>query len=80
MRERIPGILLSTVRRVVAKNHFSAVPEGGIFAVPGGDRAQFIVSGTEAHGCVQQTVLDLLDSGRRVFVVEGDRLARNGRL
>lgn len=55
---------------IVAKTHFSAVPEGGIFAAPGGDRAQFIVSGTEAHVCVQQTVLDLLDSGRRVFVVD----------
>ncbi len=54
----------------VEKIHFSAVPEGGIFHAPGGDRAQFIVAGTEAHVCVQQTVLDLLDHGRRVFVVE----------
>lgn len=55
---------------VVEKIHFSAVPEGGIFNAPGGSRAQFIVAGTEAHVCVQQTVLDLLDSGRRVFVVD----------
>jgi nicotinamidase-related amidase len=54
---------------VVEKIHFSAVPEGDIFRAPGGDSAQFIVAGTEAHVCVQQTVLDLLDSGRRVFVV-----------
>lgn len=54
---------------VVEKLHFSAVPEGGIFHAAGGDRAQFIVAGTEAHVCVQQTVLDLLDNGRRVFVV-----------
>jgi nicotinamidase-related amidase len=55
---------------VVEKIHFSAVPEGKIFNAPGGNRAQFIVTGTEAHVCVQQTVLDLLDSGRRVFVVD----------
>ncbi|MBI4741983.1 MAG: isochorismatase family protein [Betaproteobacteria bacterium] len=54
---------------IVEKLHFSAVPEGGIFRANGGDRAQFIVAGTEAHVCVQQTVLDLLDNGRRVFVV-----------
>lgn len=58
---------------IVEKIHFSAVPEGegegGIFRAVGGDRAQFIVAGTEAHVCVQQTVLDLLDCGRRVFVV-----------
>ncbi len=58
---------------MVEKIYFSAVPEGGneggIFRTAGGDRAQFIVAGTEAHVCVQQTVLDLLDSGRRVFVV-----------
>ena len=55
---------------IVEKIHFSAIPEGGIFNAPGGNRAQFIVTGTEAHVCVQQTVLDLLDSGRRVFVVD----------
>lgn len=55
---------------MVEKIHFSAVPEGGIFAAPGGDRAQFVVAGTETHVCVQQTVLDLLDAGRRVFVVD----------
>jgi len=55
---------------VVEKIHFSAVSEGGIFNAPGGNRAQFIVAGAEAHVCVQQTVLDLLDSGRRVFVVD----------
>lgn len=55
---------------ILEKIHFSAVPEGGLFQLPGGDRLQFVVAGTEAHVCVQQTVLDLLAAGRRVFVVE----------
>lgn len=55
---------------MVEKIHFSAVPEADIFAAPGGDRAQFIVAGTETHVCVQQTVLDLLGAGRQVFVVD----------
>jgi len=55
---------------MVEKVHFSAVSEGGIFDAPGGDRAQFVVAGTEAHVCVLQTVIGLLDSGHRVFVVD----------
>jgi len=54
---------------VVEKMHFSAVAEGALFRADGGDRAQFVVAGTEAHVCVQQTVLDLIAAGRRVFVV-----------
>lgn len=41
-----------------------------LFGAPGGERRQFVVVGTEAHVCVQQTVLDLLAAGRQVFVVE----------
>ncbi|MCB1942649.1 MAG: hydrolase [Candidatus Accumulibacter sp.] len=55
---------------VVEKIHFSAVAEGALFRTAGGDRAQFVVAGTEAHVCVQQTVLDLIAAGRRVFVVD----------
>lgn len=55
---------------LVEKIHFSAFAEGGILSAAGGDREQFVVAGTEAHVCVQQTVLDLLNAGRRVFVVE----------
>lgn len=64
LRELVPDECL------VEKMHFSAVAEQGLFRAPGGDRAQFVVAGTEAHVCVQQTVLDLLAAGRRVFVVE----------
>lgn len=33
------------------------------------DRPQIVVAGCEAHVCVLQTVLSLLDAGRRVYVV-----------
>jgi nicotinamidase-related amidase len=39
-----------------------------------------VVAGCEAHVCVLQTVLGLIDSGRRVFVVQdaiGSRRAEN---
>ncbi|WP_291992710.1 hydrolase [Candidatus Accumulibacter sp. ACC003] len=55
---------------VLEKMHFSAVADDALFRAAGGDRAQFVVAGTEAHVCVLQTVLDLLAAGRRVFVVE----------
>ena len=55
---------------LVEKIHFSALAEGGMGVAAGGERGQFVVAGTEAHVCVLQTVLDLLDAGRRVFVVE----------
>lgn len=68
---------------VVEKEHFSAVTEGLLWKAPGGDRHQWIVTGTESHVCVQQTVLDLLAAGRRVFVVEegvGSRRERDKQL
>ncbi len=55
---------------VIEKTHFSAVAQGNLPQVAGGERPQVVVAGTEAHVCVLQTVLDLLDAGRSVFVVE----------
>lgn len=54
---------------IVEKLHFSAVSEGELLQRPGGEQQQFIVCGSEAHVCVLQTVLDLLEQGRAVFVV-----------
>lgn len=51
------------------KTHFSAVTEGNLLSHPTAQRRQWIVVGTEAHVCVQQTVLDLLSAGRQVAVV-----------
>ena len=76
------GALLPQRLRV-EKEHFSAVTEGRLLRAPGGERRQWIVCGTEAHVCVQQTVLDLLAADRRVFVVEeavGSRAPRNREL
>lgn len=55
---------------IVEKTHFSAVTEGGLLALPPAARKHWVVGGTEAHVCVLQTVLDLLASGRSVFVVD----------
>lgn len=63
LRSRLPADC------IVEKTHFSAVTEGALLQAPGADRRQWIVVGTEAHVCVQQTVLDLLSLGRKVFVV-----------
>src|SRR5690606_41735083 len=52
------------------KIHFSATAGAGLFDLPGGERRQFIVCGTETHVCVLQTVLGLLAAGREVFVVD----------
>lgn len=56
--------------QIVEKIHFSAVTEGELLSKPEAQRQQWIVVGTEAHVCVQQTVLDLLAKGLNVFVVE----------
>ena len=34
-----------------------------------GDRRDIVVAGCEAHVCVMQTALGLLDAGRRVYLV-----------
>ena len=64
---------------VVCKTHFSAVSEGGLFRAPEGQRVQWIVAGMEAHVCVMQTVLDLLELGREVFVVDEAVASRQAR-
>lgn len=68
---------------VIHKEHFSALTEDKLMRNPGATRKQWVVTGTEAHVCVLQTVLDLLAAGRAVFVVEeavGSRRARDKEL
>jgi len=56
---------------VVAKTAFSAVPEDGCIEKmeenPGRD--QVVVAGMETHVCVLQTVMELIERGREVYVV-----------
>lgn len=55
---------------VLEKMHFSAWAEPVVRAhVSQSDRPQVVIAGLEAHVCVLQTALDLVDSGRRVAVV-----------
>jgi nicotinamidase-related amidase len=69
------GPLVETIRArlpagaIGAKNHFSAVAAGCLDALPGRDRAQVVLVGAETHVCVLQSALDLVRTGRDVFVV-----------
>lgn len=77
LRARLPE------ESIVEKTHFSAVAEGLLLQAPAATRKQWVVTGTEAHVCVQQTVLDLLAIGRHVFVVDdavGSRRSRDKEL
>ena len=67
LRALLPG------QGIVAKQHFSCVA-AGMFEpsqprVLGAERRQVVVCGIESHVCVLQTVLELREQGRQVFVV-----------
>lgn len=60
---------LGASERVVhGKMHFDACREAG-FLNGLKERPEIVVAGCEAHVCVTQTVLGLLDANRRVFLV-----------
>lgn len=55
---------------ILTKVYFSAVREGNLLDKIQKERKQIIIAGTEAHICVQQTVLDLLEKDYQVFILD----------
>ncbi len=62
---------------IISKTYFSAVREGNLLKNIQKERKQIIVVGAEAHICVQQTVLDLLEFGYQVFILDSGVGTRN---
>lgn len=60
---------LTFPENVAEKLHFSCIAAKCLERLPGAERPQVVVAGTESHVCVLQTVLDLRARGREVFVV-----------
>lgn len=65
-----PAVLREKIKQdqILSKTYFSAMAEGELPAKLGA-RKQVIVVGTEAHVCVLQTVIDLIDNGYQVYLV-----------
>lgn len=61
--------LRGLIEKVWEKQFFSAVREGGVLDFLKSDaRIKVVLVGIEAHICVMQTVLDLLNQGFHVFI------------
>ena len=52
-----------------AKTRFSCVASECLVGLPGADRAQVVLAGVEAHVCLLQTALELVEEGKEVYVV-----------
>lgn len=62
---------------VIEKTAFSCLAEPKFERHLTRDHTQIVLAGMEAHICVLQTALDLLASGKQVFVVEDAVISRN---
>ena len=62
--------------RAIAKTAFSACGEPKFNQQLQRENSQIILAGMEAHICVLQTALDLIQAGKTVFVVEDAILSR----
>jgi nicotinamidase-related amidase len=77
------GPIVPKVRKLIpssaiaAKTRFSAVAAECLTKLPGHDRAQVVVVGAEAHVCLLQTSLELLEDGKEVYVVADAVGSRN---
>ena len=63
--------------KAIAKMAFSACGEPKFNAQLHRDKSQIILAGMEAHVCVLQTALHLMQAGKTVFVVEDATISRN---
>jgi nicotinamidase-related amidase len=54
---------------IASKQRFSAVAANCLPLLPGSDRPQVVLAGLEAHVCLLQTALELVEEGREVYVV-----------
>ncbi|MCB1427261.1 MAG: isochorismatase family protein [Brucellaceae bacterium] len=70
------GAIPAGTDTVVEKQSFDACRETGFLERIAADR-HVVVAGCEAHVCVLQTVLGLLDAGRKTFVVRDAIGSRN---
>jgi nicotinamidase-related amidase len=61
----------------VEKTAFSCMAESRFTRQLTRDHSQIILSGMEAHICIVQTALDLIQAGKQVFVVEDAVISRN---
>ena len=63
--ERIQALCQTSM----SKMHFSAVADGLLNVLQPAPRAQIVIAGCEAHVCLLQTALDLIEYGHSVWVV-----------
>ena len=63
--------------KAIVKTAFSACAEPKFNVQLHRDKPQLIIAGMEAHICVLQTALHLMQAGKTVFVVEDAVLSRN---
>jgi nicotinamidase-related amidase len=61
----------------VEKTTFSCLAESKFRRQLTRDHSQIVLSGMEAHICIVQTALDLIEAGKQVFVVEDAVISRN---
>jgi len=73
----VPELATLIQQPPVEKITFSCVAEPKFNRHLTRDHSQVVLAGMEAHICILQTALDLLSTGKQVFVVEDAIISRN---